>query len=1606
MRRNLRPPAIAATLALSAGLYWQFQHGNPRSGESQPAPETAATSMETTTVSEPESLPSAPAAPFFVADGSSRTSLVIALDEAVTRDADGKETVVRLDPPATAETLRARLAALTAVGGVFPVAYPENTVRTETSRRIITRDLRVKADGNNVDALLASRKLTVKDRPAYAPDWLVVSAADPLAAVAAMDSLRAAPQIASADVLVAVQHSLRTMPNDPLIGDQWHLKNTNSTRTHANLETAWNYGGTGGVKGTGIRIGIVDDGLETAHPDLVTNVDTVNDKDWNGNDSDPNPGSADDHGTSCAGNAAARGNNSLGVSGTAPEATLVGMRLIAASVTDAQEAEAMAYLNDIIFVKSNSWGPEDTADIVEAPGPLTLAALQNAATTGRGGKGTLIFWAGGNGGDVNDNSNYDGYANSIYTIAIGATDSTGARSWYSEPGANLVVCAPSSGDVLGITTVDRTGTAGYNTATTANGGDYANDFGGTSSACPTAAGIGALMLEKNPNLGWRDVQEILIRSAYKFKPADTGWSNNSAGLHFHHDFGAGLIDAAAAVAMASTWTNLPAQTSAVSTQSGLSVAIPDNNTTGITRTFDLSASNIRVEHATIRLTINHTSRGNLNISLVSPSGMVSQLTEVHTDANDNFSDWTFSSVRHWGELSTGTWTLKISDRSTSSNSTGGTLTAAELKLFGTTAAPVNPAPQVAITSPAPDTVFGPGATVNVTVTATDLTDSGAPGTVTGVELFDNNVSVGTDTSAPYQFVLTPSLGVHTLVAKATDSENAVGTSVSVGISLVNQSPVVSAAPLSHTGQAYDDETLTVTSVSASDPENETLSYAYQWESSANGTAFTADPSATAASLPAAPARSAKLWRCVVTASDGTSASQPFTTAAVNLLARPTLTAIAGQSYTYASGLVLRGTESALSRAAIINEFSQGSGTAEWVEILTLQAASLRGWTLADSSTGRLTFADTAAWDAIPAGTLIVIYNGAAKDTLLPADDADPAGGSMIVSSSNTALFAGTTPTWQSLGNSGDAVVLRDATGTAISQLCYGTTSAYPPNIGSVGSGKSAYYTGGDDSGSTSAANWTITTSTVARSPKALLPGVVLTGGTYGQNFNTTPGATGTAYPDGWTAYNNATEDTAMAVGTSASTAGANYNYGSRIGLLGSSSAFDTSSLVLAIQNTTGLTDLTISYAVTKIREQGRSHDFKLQYSLTSPTTGFVDIPGGIYTSGTIAEGTTTAFSGIALPAELSDRSAVFYLRWLYTPNSTPGSGSRDGLALDDVVIGTTAAPTPTLALSAAQTTFAENAGAVTGTVSVNVAPAADLTVTLASSDPAAATVPASVTILAGQTSATFAITPVDDSEIDGSQSAALTATADGYINGTLNLTVTDNEAPPVGVTPGSPNSPQNTAFVSDLRSGALNSPALFRFGTGANVPSGLTLDPATGALTGAIAFATPAGTYPIIIERYNTLGETVCQSFTLTVEAGSAASYAGWIAGYPVGQATGPTADPDADGLANAIECLLGTRPDQTNTGVKTVSAVPGTLVFRHPRTNTPPTDLTLAYEWSADLATWHPAGTASGTTVTFGQQVIENTEAPATDLIEVTATATGTVPAGLFVRLAAVPAP
>ncbi len=730
-----------------------------------------------------------PPAALQIADGGTLRSFELALNEIWVSDRDGAG---RLMPVSAASEEELETILLAAGGDAAAVLYQQGAPRSSATRRILSRNITVKTADSTDPASLPGTSLV--EQPSYAPGYAVLAAGPGLEPLRAAHRLRAAAGVESADVQLARQQSKKAMPNDTLIGRQWHLKVSAQTGaltgTDINVESVWAYPAATGIRGNGVRIGIVDDGLQTGHPDLAPNVDTVNDYDWNGGDGNPEPSAAnqDYHGTSCAGNAAARGNNTLGVSGSAPEATLVGMRLIATGSTDSTESQAMAYLPDLIQIKSNSWGPADDGLTLEGPGSLTAAALKSAAETGRGGRGTIFLWAGGNGLEESDNSNYDGYANSIYTIAVAALDSQSRQAYYSESGANIVVSAPSNGNApaLGITTTDLVGTTGYNSGSTSgelSDANYTQTFGGTSSATPTAAGVVALMLQANPALGWRDVQDVLIRSAKQVNPSDSDWATNGAGLKFNHKFGAGLIDAAAAVALAQSSPRLSAQQSAA-VSSNTTSSIPDNSTTGVTRTFTFTSSPVkRVEHVTVRLNVTGVPKGQLEVTLTSPSGMVSRLSEKGIDTTNFYTNWTFMTVRNWGEDPAGTWTLRVADRTAG---TTGTLTSATITVFGSDGIPLNPPPVVTLWSPANGQTFASGTPVSLQATATDVTANGANGTVSGVEFLQGTTIIGSDSSAPYTLSWTPPAdGSYALSARATDSEGATGTSSSVTITSGN-----------------------------------------------------------------------------------------------------------------------------------------------------------------------------------------------------------------------------------------------------------------------------------------------------------------------------------------------------------------------------------------------------------------------------------------------------------------------------------------------------------------------------------------------------------------------------------------------------------------------------------------------------------------------------------------------------------------------------------------------------------------------------------------------------------------------------------------------------
>jgi subtilisin-like proprotein convertase family protein len=467
--------------------------------------------------------------------------------------------------------------------------------------------------------------------------------------------------------LVGQERSLRLIPNDPLFVQQWHLLNTGQSGgvpgADLNVVNVWDT-----YQGDGVIIGIVDDGIDTLHADLVANYRADLSYDYFANDSDPQHELPSDigHGTAVAGTAAAVGNNATGVTGVAFDAQLAAIRLISGSTTDLQEAQALSHRSDLISIYNNSWGPAGPSmtgfSRFAGPGPLTLAAIQQGVTTGRNGLGNIYVFAAGNDGYLLDNVNYDGFANLRYVIAVGALNENGQQAFYSEPGACLFVVAPG-GELAdpndfasGIITTDWTGTNGF------DAGNYAG-VQGTSFAAPAVSGVIALMLQANPNLTYRDVQYILAQTARKVDPADADWTTNAAGYHINHKYGFGAVDAAAAVQAARNWKPVGPELAIDSGVFQVNRIIPDNSAVGISSTVSMASDINRVEWVEVTVDISHISPGDLEIVLVSPSGTQSVLATPHIhNPFDTGVRWTFTTNRNWGETSGGDWTLIVRDR--------------------------------------------------------------------------------------------------------------------------------------------------------------------------------------------------------------------------------------------------------------------------------------------------------------------------------------------------------------------------------------------------------------------------------------------------------------------------------------------------------------------------------------------------------------------------------------------------------------------------------------------------------------------------------------------------------------------------------------------------------------------------------------------------------------------------------------------------------------------------------------------------------------------------------------------------------------------------------
>jgi hypothetical protein len=366
---------------------------------------------------------------------------------------------------------------------------------------------------------------------------------DPMASFTAAEQLSGLPGVAYAEPSLIRTFEKRAV-DDPLTAQQWHLVDAPESGavagTHIQAAAAWQVseGSPGAV------IGIFDDGVDFEHPDLVGGIveglympadldaEIENGCCW--------------HGSAVAGVAAAQA-NAIGLRGVCPSCSVMPIFQPSASdgmmlAEDALTAEIFTSACDKAAVINNSWGPADgdptifeEEQEIETLPQVVNDALAYCETSGRGGKGTVIVFAAGNG---NEDVASDPFASHPLTVGVTAIDDTGRKSYYSDFGAAVDVAAPSDGGKNGIWT-----TALRGTGTQGDAEEYTDEFGGTSSAAPVVAGLVGLILSVNPELTAAQVRDLLRSTADKVDRLNGHYDEQG----FSRRYGHGRVNAYRAV---------------------------------------------------------------------------------------------------------------------------------------------------------------------------------------------------------------------------------------------------------------------------------------------------------------------------------------------------------------------------------------------------------------------------------------------------------------------------------------------------------------------------------------------------------------------------------------------------------------------------------------------------------------------------------------------------------------------------------------------------------------------------------------------------------------------------------------------------------------------------------------------------------------------------------------------------------------------------------------------------------------------------------------------------------------------------------------------------
>lgn len=294
----------------------------------------------------------------------------------------------------------------------------------------------------------------------------------------------------------------QAIPDDARFGDLYGLHNTGQTGGSADSDIdapeGWDLAGMGGFPASGgVRVGIVDTGIDQSHQDLQGKTVACAESRgflglFAGTIREGRCADDHDHGTHVAGTISANANNALGVAGVSFDSPLVVCRALGGPLGSGTTADVANCIN-----WTHSRGAKVISMSLGGGASTTLRnAVVNAWKNG-GANGSVLVAAAGN--DGNSTVNYPaGYPE---VVSVAATDDADQRASFSNTGSTVEVAAP-----------------GVDVLSTTRGNGY-EEFSGTSMATPHASGVAAVIWRLNPGATAAQVRDILGTAVDDLGPA-------------------------------------------------------------------------------------------------------------------------------------------------------------------------------------------------------------------------------------------------------------------------------------------------------------------------------------------------------------------------------------------------------------------------------------------------------------------------------------------------------------------------------------------------------------------------------------------------------------------------------------------------------------------------------------------------------------------------------------------------------------------------------------------------------------------------------------------------------------------------------------------------------------------------------------------------------------------------------------------------------------------------------------------------------------------------------------------------------------------------------